>query len=588
MSEFSMTPVFRIEYFYDAIINGTTPPAPVNRKEFYLAKIAGADVNIPYPVFRDEFYLAKIAGADVDIPEPVFREEFYLASLAGVFTDVPDPVFREEFWLYEWSGGGSHEIWETITGPIVSFTAIHAAALRKLAVELAPIQDLHGYDAPWPPGGGDNLIPTYTEDASRNDLTLKVNADGSMTINGTASATTVFAAPESTWQWDGLEDCWLSGCPQGGNTSNGYSLRIDGQSAYSNYDTGSGKQLAANLGDLRNKPLYFNIVIRAGTVCNNLTFKPMLNKGLSAQPFKPYANLCPISGHTGVTVYVNGINQWDEETESGDLDVYNGGVNHVNAARLRSKNFIPVKPSTTYYCKSSYANTIAYFYGKDKTGVSNAQNVGWRAIGNQSFTVPDWCYYVRFYFNGTTYGNDISINYPSTDTDYHAYTGNTYPITFPDGQTVYSGTLSVNEDGSGTLTVDRAIQDMGQKNYLYRNKCFDATIADGKLKAYSSGEAKAICSSYKQKAGPYTALVDGDMAFGSGYVNGGTCSAIFKNSAYTDAATFKSAMSGVQLCYELDTPVTIPLTASQISTLKGQNTIWVDDSDSITVEYLAN
>ena len=42
---------------------------------------------------------------------------------------------------------------------------------------------------------------------------------------------------------------------------------------------------------------------------------------------------------------------------------------------------------------------------------------------------------------GTTYNNDISINYPSTDHDYHAYNGTTHTTTLP--STTYGGTLDV-------------------------------------------------------------------------------------------------------------------------------------------------
>ena len=54
---------------------------PVTREEMYLAKIAGADVQIPAPVTRKEQYLAAIAGMEIETPEPVTREECFLADL---------------------------------------------------------------------------------------------------------------------------------------------------------------------------------------------------------------------------------------------------------------------------------------------------------------------------------------------------------------------------------------------------------------------------------------------------------------------------------------------------------------------------
>ena len=44
---------------------------------------------------------------------------------------------------------------------------------------------------------------------------------------------------------------------------------------------------------------------------------------------------------------------------------------------------------------------------------------------------------------------------------------------------------------------------------------------------------------------------------------------------------------GAQVVYPLATPITIPLTATEISTLQGENNVWADSGD-VTVEYLAS
>lgn len=58
-------------------------PTPINRKELYLAKIGGADVQIPSkPLNRYETYLAKMAGQNVEIPaDQITREEAYLKAI---------------------------------------------------------------------------------------------------------------------------------------------------------------------------------------------------------------------------------------------------------------------------------------------------------------------------------------------------------------------------------------------------------------------------------------------------------------------------------------------------------------------------
>lgn len=105
MSE--LVPVYRIEEFIQAIIDGSAAPKPaVEDVELYLAKIAGDDVELPVPTSRVDFYLAKIAGEDVELPEPVERIDFWLAQIAGMDVETPEPVYRIEFFLDQWAHGG--------------------------------------------------------------------------------------------------------------------------------------------------------------------------------------------------------------------------------------------------------------------------------------------------------------------------------------------------------------------------------------------------------------------------------------------------------------------------------------------------
>ena len=64
------------------------------------------------------------------------------------------------------------------------------------------------------------------------------------------------------------------------------------------------------------------------------------------------------------------------------------------------------------------------------------------------------------------------------------------------------------------------------------------------------------------------------------------------NFAYTDAATFKTAMSGVKLAYELATPTTTPLTAAEIAqfnaldTYAGTTHYSTNDNPEIKIKYI--
>ena len=77
---------------------------------------------------------------------------------------------------------------KTVKGSIVSISDALAAPLRSLLVNIDPVQDLHGYDNPWPAGGGSNILAPQTFSSSGSGVDITSTADGGIKINGTASA----------------------------------------------------------------------------------------------------------------------------------------------------------------------------------------------------------------------------------------------------------------------------------------------------------------------------------------------------------------------------------------------------------------
>lgn len=148
-------------------------------------------------------------------------------------------------------------------------------------------------------------------------------------------------------------------------------------------------------------------------------------------------NVRPIIGWDKVDLSVSGVNVWDEEWEVGTIN--SNGQPQIDTSKIRSKNFIEVKPNTNYYCKDGGNGSIFIYYYDANQDYINGNVV----VTNNTITTPTNCNYVKFrtYNYGATYNNDISINYPSTDTDYHAYNGNTYTIDL-DG-TRYGGEVDV-------------------------------------------------------------------------------------------------------------------------------------------------
>lgn len=142
-------------------------------------------------------------------------------------------------------------------------------------------------------------------------------------------------------------------------------------------------------------------------------------------------NIRPISGWTESDFDQHGINLWDEVWEIGRINVNTGKNDNNVTSTIRSKNYIPCRPGTKYFIKHSMGtnNLCLFFYDKHKNFIS----YGWKY--SLEVTVPDNCYYLRFYLHstyGTEYHNDVGINYPASKSSYIPHTGNArIQITFP-------------------------------------------------------------------------------------------------------------------------------------------------------------
>lgn len=147
MTEIDLTPVTRLEYDIDAILNDHAVAEPITRIELILADIVAGNTTTVEPVTRIETYLAIISGADYPVPEPVTRIETFLAIIAGEDYETPEAVTRLEGLLAEWVEKGSG-IWKTVTGALIHITDAIASPMQKCEVTLEPIQSGSGDPSP--------------------------------------------------------------------------------------------------------------------------------------------------------------------------------------------------------------------------------------------------------------------------------------------------------------------------------------------------------------------------------------------------------------------------------------------------------
>ena len=185
--------------------------------------------------------------------------------------------------------------------------------------------------------------------------------------------------------------------------------------------------------------------------------------------------------------------------------------------------------------------------------------------------------------------SDIQLEEGSTATAYEA--PQVTPVSL--GQTIYGGTAEI-VGGNGVKKFD--ISDLGDLSWSYdsTNKRFVALLTGAKLngssRAYTNPNSK--CTDYEviftDKKYTYNEMISGISsknnviwlytASGESYVN-------IKDTAYTDAPTFKTAMTGVKFVYELETPTAFTFTGANIQTLSGVNNVYADSGDVNALEY---
>lgn len=285
----------------------------------------------------------------------------------------------------------------------------------------------------------------------------------------------------------------------------------------------------------------------------------------------------------GVYLCCGGRNVWNEEWELKDINTDTGEKASGNF--VVPKDYIRVIPNTQYYWFSPYGG-IRYFYGINKEYLSFEY-----ATANSMFTTPNNCYYILFREPtqyGITYNNDITISlYYSTGEGYNKY----YPYVEP--KKIYTGTEVLKSAGTvrdskdpitGTITRIIGVVDLGTLNweYISDDNAFRAILSTAKTGAINT-IPNILCAKYTTVARTYISGISSqnkciNMGAGNSYIQ--IC-----DNDYTDVATFKTAMSGVMLYYELATPTTEQGTAfPSVIDIDDYGTMYWEDENEDLVE----
>ena len=303
----------------------------------------------------------------------------------------------------------------------------------------------------------------------------------------------------------------------------------------------------------------------------------------SKTPENPYI----VGGFTGVNLYQRGANLWDEQWELGAWSSVNGGVvNYTD--RIRCKNAIPVAPNTTYCIRfGTTASSVVNAYDANGNFISNL-TTGTFGTGGRVITTPSNCYYIKFSVGtayGITYNNDISVNYPSTDTEYHAYNPNSsiFPVSwqteagevFGGEVDVTNGKLVVTHHGftlTGAEEEGWTVSNTGTDNYYY-------------VVSLPTGSASAVGGS--NVANIFPSVNVGNNNTSQGCYNTASALRVRWGTEMT-VADWKTWLgtNNLTVVYKLATPIEYDLSdTANISALVGVNNVWSDTNGDTTVDY---
>lgn len=257
-----------------------------------------------------------------------------------------------------------------------------------------------------------------------------------------------------------------------------------------------------------------------------------------------------------------GFNQWDGTYENGKwLSDTNGNISSEPSYCLTG--FIPVLPSTIYYKEwSNSGRSLQYDYNKNVI-----PNQNWNDITPNSglFTTKDNAYYVRF----TIQNNFVSqfiINLHwdgERDGEYEPYAEHTYPL---DADLTLRGIPKLDSnnklyydgdtyESDGTVTRRYGIVDLGSLNWVYvsdHSIFYSDVISNMIYTTEVTDRNKGIISSKYPVSSVInlnSSMIDKSMLNNMGRI-------YIRDTGYSDGTTFKAAMSGVYLIYELATPTT--------------------------------
>ena len=189
-----------------------------------------------------------------------------------------------------------------------------------------------------------------------------------------------------------------------------------------------------------------------------------------------------------------------------------------------------------------------------------------------------------FYKDYYSYNSSEITNVSAVNGDTDKYRKYTIPFTDSQGNPVevYGGSVDVVNGGEQPRTLGSV--DMGSLTWEYDSsgvRFYTLDLSTDIFKPGDSNLAKVMCSIYRYMTYRDFANNTDDAVCCIGSPSGRF---YVRDSRFTDATAFKTAVTGQKLAYELTTPTTFYTEPTPVRSLDGDNSIWASTGD-VDVEY---
>ena len=462
----------------------------------------------------------------------------------------------------------------TASGAIASFDdGADGMPIKKLVAQIEPVQDLHGYDHPWPSGGGKNKFPVAdwfrTYDVGSNYLIV-----GNTSVFLTAGTYTV----SFEYYVDGATSVtafWRTYSEQVTSVDSAKQLefRLLGLSIDATAWTAVTQTFT-----LQNDGWYG---IDDGQLCGGVHYRNIqVETGSSKTAYSPYSNICPISGWTGAEIEQTGANVLPISGYTGQGDWLTFIYFPVTGTYL--------KRFATFSGPGEYTFTV---YGI-KNGVMSIIDGYSRSESFEKVDTVSQFDTIMVYGYSNNPSNILSnlgvIFSDTPDASYEPYTGNQISVNWEDeAGTVYGGILTLNQDGSVDLSNTYAKHPISWSDFSWR---FFTQNSDGTGYVASTAELNIIDYEpsdevYSEIFKERTLTVSMDTAQLKLYemCMKGSCISIC--TPYNNATDLIANLGNIDIVFK--TTQSTPYHFSSISQLKtvlGVNNIWANTGD-VEVEY---